>query len=494
MVIRRASPDRRRPHRRSAILLALALVGAACASDLEISAEPTPSDAAPDPVAGSDPAPDPEPPPEDPEPPPEDPGPPPEDLAPDDDPPPEHTLDEAIELTLADLEAYWVDELPLAYGIVFEPVAVLTGYRPSDESTLPLCGGEVGPADIYADNAFYCPLEDTIAWDEEQLFPDLDEAFGDFSASLVLAHEYGHAVQSRALEDAATIFLELQADCLAGAWAGTLTERGSVLRPTKRDLEQAIGGYLDFRDPLGTPASDPFAHGSAFDRVSAFAQGFGEGSGACVDYDTDPPAVADIQLTAEDIATGGDLVLEELVPLLLEDIDVYWTEASPALLGVDYPDPDVVPVGPDSDLTSCDGQPADFADLAVLCPTDAVIVYDEPTLLPELWGEVGDVAAGYVLIHAHSQALLVEAGVAPDATMFNQAADCLSGAFLADMFLGNTVNLRLSAGDLDEAVVGLVLYEPPRPGFAPATEDAIFDRVQALRRGFQRGVGACLEG
>ncbi len=479
-----------------AISLAVALVAAACSADLEISVQ-SGSDEQSAPVDGStddpDPPPD-EPRPDEPRPDEPQPGPLEDDLASDEDPPPEHDLDEAVELTLADLEGYWVEELPQAYGITFEPVQVLTGYRPSDESTLPLCDGEVGPAEIYADNAFYCPIEDTIAWDEERLFPDLDEAFGDFSASLVLAHEYGHAVQSRASEQAETIFLELQADCFAGAWAGTLTERDSPLRPTKTDLEQAVGGYLDFRDPLGTPASDPFAHGSAFDRVSAFAQGFGEGSGACVDYDTDPPAVADIALTAEDIATGGDLALDELIPLLLEDIDLYWIEASPALLGVDYPDPDVVGVGPGSDLTSCDGEPADFVDLAVLCPTDSVIVYDEPSLLPRLWEEVGDVAAGYVLIHAHSQALLFAAGVAPDANMFNQAADCLSGAFLADMFLGNTTNLRLSAGDLDEAVVGLVLYEPPRPGFATASEDAIFDRVQALRRGFQRGVGACLEG
>ena len=71
-------------------------------------------------------------------------------------------------------------------------------------------------------------------------------ATGDLAAQYIVAHEYGHHVQnllgineqmrqaqqndpSRANQY--SVALELQADCLAGAWARDAADRGTVRQP-----------------------------------------------------------------------------------------------------------------------------------------------------------------------------------------------------------------------------------------------------------------------
>ena len=60
---------------------------------------------------------------------------------------------------------------------------------------------------------------------------------------------------------------ELQADCFAGAWSADIQNgERSVLQLEEGDLEEAMAGYLLFRDPPGTRPMDPAAHGSGFVR------------------------------------------------------------------------------------------------------------------------------------------------------------------------------------------------------------------------------------
>ena len=68
-------------------------------------------------------------------------------------------------------------------------------------------------------NAGFCHDDQTIGWDRGELLPALQEAHGDMGVTMVLAHEYGHAVQYQAGmvdEDTPTLVSEQQADCLAG--------------------------------------------------------------------------------------------------------------------------------------------------------------------------------------------------------------------------------------------------------------------------------------
>jgi hypothetical protein len=92
----------------------------------------------------------------------------------------------------------------------------------------------------------------------------------------------GVTVQDQAGLTGPTIALEQQADCFAGAWVRHLAdgESGS-LSLNEGNLDTGLAGYLTLRD---TPGSDPAAddaHGSAFDRVGAFQEGYDGGVPRC---------------------------------------------------------------------------------------------------------------------------------------------------------------------------------------------------------------------
>ena len=110
--------------------------------------------------------------------------------------------------------------------------------------------------------------------DAEGLLPDLQKKFGDFVIPVVLAHEWGHAMQQRSgffSANQLTVSSELQADCFAGGWSKHAQKRGAF-RGTSAQLDSALAGILDLRDQPGSSATDQSAHGSGFDRVSAFLE------------------------------------------------------------------------------------------------------------------------------------------------------------------------------------------------------------------------------
>ena len=168
--------------------------------------------------------------------------------------------------TLGLLEEYWRATLP-SLGGSYRPLAGYTYYR-SDQGGGPTCGGQPAPPN----NAFYCPAGDFIAWDESGLMIPYYVQGGDFAASFVLAHEFGHAMQARLPRtEQAGVLRELQADCFAGAWSRWVSERG-LLDPG--DLDEATLAVFAARDVPGTPWTDPRAHGSGFQRTRAFGDGF----------------------------------------------------------------------------------------------------------------------------------------------------------------------------------------------------------------------------
>ena len=67
-----------------------------------------------------------------------------------------------------------------------------------------------------------------------------------------------------------------------------------MFKVTAADLDTALAGILDLRDTPGTSNIDPNAHGSGFDRVSAFQDGFDNGPGKCKDYRDDEPMVLEL--------------------------------------------------------------------------------------------------------------------------------------------------------------------------------------------------------
>jgi len=179
-------------------------------------------------------------------------------------------------LALRSLEQYWSEALPKLFERQYRPAPRLYQYVPSQRDNGLPCGKTVpGPR-----NAIYCPANDTIQWDGNFLF-GLYKEFGDFSPALVVAHEWGHAVQQRLglISNAAySIQIELQADCLAGAWTRHAEVVHKILEPG--DVDEGIRTLFEVRDRVGTPWFDPSAHGTGQQRIQSFNNGYYAQSGA----------------------------------------------------------------------------------------------------------------------------------------------------------------------------------------------------------------------
>ena len=146
------------------------------------------------------------------------------------------------------------------------------------------CGGadsSMGP--------HYCPLDQTIYLDEtffDVLTGQLKAKGGDVAEAYVMAHEVGHHVQyqlgllKKAKTGDESVQTELQADCLAGAWAKSVEER-KVVEPGEIseaiDAAAAVGDDRVQKTYEGYINPETWTHGSSKQRVAAFERGFGTG-------------------------------------------------------------------------------------------------------------------------------------------------------------------------------------------------------------------------
>jgi hypothetical protein len=149
---------------------------------------------------------------------------------------------------------------------------------------------------------FYCPTDQGIYLDTS-FFDELATKFGakgDFAQDYVIAHEFGHHIQnllgtseqvqqiqrrgSETEGNAASVRLELQADCYAGVWAAANRDR---MEPG--DLQegltaaQAIGDDTLQKQSQGRVVPDSFTHGSSADRMKWLKRGIDSGDPAQCD-------------------------------------------------------------------------------------------------------------------------------------------------------------------------------------------------------------------
>ena len=107
--------------------------------------------------------------------------------------------------------------------------------------------------------------------------------FGGFTLGIVFAHEFGHAIQDagrrRGRHDHDRAPGRLLRRRLDGRRRPTATP--STSSSSLDDLDKAIAGFLELRDGVGTDAADPAAHGTGFDRIGAFIEGFEQGLERC---------------------------------------------------------------------------------------------------------------------------------------------------------------------------------------------------------------------
>ena len=110
--------------------------------------------------------------------------------------------DEFLVAALNDVEVWWSEQFPRIYGEPFEPLVggIFAGY-PERTDPIPGCGGddETSYDELIYFAAFDCPDGDFMAYDdgEEGLLYQLADSFGPSVMGVVLAHEYGHAIQER---------------------------------------------------------------------------------------------------------------------------------------------------------------------------------------------------------------------------------------------------------------------------------------------------------
>jgi predicted metalloprotease len=142
---------------------------------------------------------------------------------------------------------------------------------------------------------FYCPADETIYIDTS-FYDQLDRelgAGGDFARYYVVAHEFGHHVQTitgvadqiRSAQsqnpqqaNQLQVLMELQADCYAGVWAG---KNRNAIEPG--DFEEgmtaasAIGDDTLMRRAGQAVSPESFTHGTSEQRMQALRLGLESG-------------------------------------------------------------------------------------------------------------------------------------------------------------------------------------------------------------------------
>ena len=157
------------------------------------------------------------------------------------------------------------------------------------------CGGASS-----ASGPFYCPGDKKIYMDMtffEELRTKFGAEGGDFAVAYVLAHEYGHHIQTilgtsskvRQLQESRSetegnklsVALELQADFYAGLWTHYNEKQNAVLDPG--DIEEALSAANAVGDDAiqkkmqGQVVPDSFTHGTSEQRMYWFNRGFKSG-------------------------------------------------------------------------------------------------------------------------------------------------------------------------------------------------------------------------
>ncbi len=157
------------------------------------------------------------------------------------------------------------------------------------------CGGASS-----ASGPFYCPGDKKIYMDMS-FFEELRTKFGaeggDFAVAYVLAHEFGHHIQtilgtsskmrqlqqgkSEAEANRLSVALELQADFYAGLWTHYNEKQNAILEPG--DIEEALSAASAVGDDAiqkkmqGQVVPDSFTHGTSEQRKAWFMKGYKTG-------------------------------------------------------------------------------------------------------------------------------------------------------------------------------------------------------------------------
>jgi predicted metalloprotease len=404
-------------------------------------------------------------------------------------------VDQLARNALVDLNTFWREQFPGTFGQDFTPLS--GGYYsvdPTDIDPAQYPGGQIGcgeTPDAVEDNAFYCPPSneyangDAIQYDRAFL-RDLADDHGRFLPALVMAHEFGHAVQGRVgYPIEASIAIETQADCFAGAWTAWVAA-GSAPHTTIRtpELDDVLRGYLLLRDPVGTDINESEAHGSLFDRVSAFQQGFDDGPVSCRDGFGADRIYTQGEFSDAEVATGGNASYETTLDFVSTGLPDFWTTAF-GQLGEQFQPPQIAAFSGAAPDCAGDTPATDL----VFCAADDTVAYDETDLIRPLYDDLGDYAVLTAVAIPYSLAAREQLGLSTDDQDAARSAVCLAGAFTRTVLAGEAT-IAISPGDADESVQFLLGYSDD-PDVLGDVGLSGFQLVDVFRSGVVEGQSSC---
>lgn len=355
----------------------------------------------------------------------------------------------------------------------------------------PLCGQDL----YHQPNAFYCPREQLIAWDRGVLIPVAQKYFGDMAVAALIGHEYGHAVQmSAGIVDRSTpvIVREQQADCLAGTYIRWVAQNASprFALSTGDGLNKVLAGVITIRDPVLTPEDEELVeggHGTALDRVGAFQTGFIDGAAACaaMNLNSVQASRGDLPLVlTEDggtLQTGESPVDERLVNNVVEWLNATFSPTSPPTVSLKAPAEPCPDAKPTAAMSFCPATNTITVDLPALQSLGAPAGRDEHVLVQ------GDNTAMSALTSRYMLALQHQRGASLDTPNAALRTACLTGVAQRGMVspreLPSHTSIVLTAGDLDEAVAGLLSNGIAASNVNGDTVPAGFTRIAAFRSG-----------
>lgn len=395
---------------------------------------------------------------------------------------------------LVDLNTFWTEAYPKAFGQPFQPLQ--GGYfsvdsKNIDESAYPPtgigCRRDPAAPDSVADNAHYDPNCDLIAYDRA-LLADLAKQDGRALPAVVMAHEFGHAIQFRFGPNEQSIFLETQADCFAGAWtAWAAAGHAAHVRIRPPELDQILVGYVQLRDPVGTNPNESQAHGTFFDRVSGFYEGFTKGVDACRD-DWGPNRVfTETGFSGpQDYRNQGNAPYDTAVDLVERSLPDLWQQAFDGVFHRDFAKPDVKSF--DGDAPGCGNM--DQQRQLGYCSSGNTVYFDEKDLTRPAYDAIGDFAVAEAIALPYGLAVRSQLKLSTDDQAATRSAVCLTGWYAAKVFNDESPVIQISPGDIDEAVVFLLKYGDDEHVF-PHTGESGFQLLGTFRSGFLQGLPAC---
>jgi uncharacterized protein len=204
-----------------------------------------------------------------------------------------------LQAVAEDVQVAWTEAFSAA-GQTYDDTTVVV----FEGGTQTGCGGAtsaVGP--------FYCPADRKVYLDLS-FFSELSNRFGapgDFAMAYVIAHEFGHHIQTLLgtseqvrsaqqsnpdMANQLSVRMELQADCYAGVWAHSVWSQpgeGTVESLDESDIREGLNAAAAVGDDRlqsragGQVDPESWTHGSSEQRQQWFKTGFDQGNAQACD-------------------------------------------------------------------------------------------------------------------------------------------------------------------------------------------------------------------